>query len=119
MPVGQQAAEIAVALPVLDQQQDLRSVLEADLRSCNQVNTRLAGLNMSPDDPVHAVPVGERHGGKAILPAGFDQFLGMAGSFQKGIVALAPEGDVGRIGGGRPGAVTARSQWSVHGFRPS
>ena len=111
VPGGQQPAEMGVAFPVLHQQQDLRAVLEADLRSRDQVDVQLPGADVGPDDAVHAVSVGEGQGGNAHVPAGFDQFLGMAGPFQEGVVALAPEGRVGCLG--RP----VRRQ-PVHSTRP-
>ena len=117
MSVGQQAAEIAVAFPVPDQQHDLRSVPEADLGSDNQVDTQPAGANMGSDNPVDAVAIGERQGRNALAETGFDQLLGMAGPFQKGVVALAPEGNVGPSEGRLPGSRPAGSPWSGPGLR--
>ena len=95
VPGGQQPAEMGVAFPVLDQQHDLRAVPEADLRPHDQVDVQFPGADVGPHDAVHPVAVGEGQGGKPQAPAGLHQFLGMAGPFQEGVIALAPEGRVG------------------------
>ena len=107
---GDQPAEVGVAGPALRQQQQrgrrssgvVRIVGDGDLRTDDQPRRPRAaglclgclaggGLHVGAHHAVHPVAVGQDQRGNAELPAAPHQLLRMAGPFQEGEVALAPQ----------------------------
>jgi hypothetical protein len=93
-PFREQAAEVAVAVVVLREQQDAL-VVHRHLRAVDQVYAQLAGADVRAHDAVDAVAVGEREALEAEPVRALHELAGMARALEKGEVALAPERHVG------------------------
>ena len=103
-PPGQEPAQIPVAGPVPDEQEDASRFALPASPGCrrghqcfgteHQPDTPLPCRTMGLDGSVQAVPVGERNPGKTECVGFFDQFLGMTRSFQEGSVALAEKREI-------------------------
>ena len=93
--LGEQPAEVRVALPVLREEDDRRAVDQRDLGAHDEGDAKLLGPNMGADGAGDPIPVREGERADPVLVAGLDQFLRVGCPFQEREVALAPEGNVG------------------------
>ena len=87
-----QSAEVGISAPVHGQEEDGGSIVERDFRSEDERDTELARLDVRFNHAVDAVPIRERHAFDAELLASFDKLFGMGSAFEKGKIALTPEG---------------------------
>ena len=88
-------AEIGIALSVLGQNHDTRPIVDGDLRTDDQVQSKLPGLDVSSNGTVHSVSVSKSQSRKAVLMTPADELPGMTGSLEERIVALTPQRGVG------------------------
>ena len=120
-----EAAQGGVALPVL-REHDKRATpavreLNGELRADDEPDSgRGQSVGLLPkrcvrlDDSVDTVAIGERHGRKPQLRGTLHELGGMARSFQEGVGALNPEGNVPPRTGGA--AAHSTTPWTRQRF---
>lgn len=111
--LAEQAAEVCVAWAVLYEQNERRAIGKRHFGAYDELYSYTTGFEMGLHDTVDTVTVGERHRGQAEEVAGLDEFSGMAGAFEKGEIALAPERNVAGHGLFHSAVQVPASPWSV------
>ena len=112
-PGREQAAQVGVALAVLHQQDDLRAIVQADLRANHELQPVRLGRGVGAYDAVDAIAIGERKRGQPEPRGLLDEVARMAGAFQEGEVAFAPKGDVHDDSANRSTKNERPGQWTI------
>ncbi|MNK94862.1 hypothetical protein D3C87_1150810 [compost metagenome] len=88
----EQAAEVGVALAILDEQNDPGAIVHCDLGADDKVQAHLLSTLVGPYDPIDSIPVRQSQRTEAKACGLVDQLLGVTRALEEGKVTFAPEG---------------------------
>jgi len=86
--------EMGVAVAVHGEEDNAGAVVDGDFGPGDEVDAQFLGPLVGADESIDAIAIGECEGADAEAVGFLHEFVGVAGSFEEGVDALAPEGGV-------------------------